>query len=244
VTTEELIANVSPTIGSLGSGFYFIPETLAVGKALGLDGFRWYVLGRGGVLGDVAPGVVSAAFGYFSPELITKLWDSARAIVPAREAGHRYHLCAAEYGRAKFSAVEGLAEYCAAAEKVIAAADCDGLSLFAGIAAEPLVEDLPGRAMQLTAVLRELRGSAHLVAVVATGMRARSAHFVKRPDDAKTFGYSPEDVAAGGSPDDAARLDAAERVTDLIVTRAFSVLTDAEGAALQAGVNGLKAALG
>ena len=93
------MSTVCPTIGSLGSGFYFSPETLAVGKEMGLDGLRWYILGRGGVLGNVEAPVVSAAFGYFNPSLIDKMWNSARAVIEPRTAGARYHLCAAEHGR-------------------------------------------------------------------------------------------------------------------------------------------------
>jgi hypothetical protein len=51
MTPEELTAAASPRIGAMGSVFYFVPETAARGKELGLDGFRFYVLGRGGVLG-------------------------------------------------------------------------------------------------------------------------------------------------------------------------------------------------
>ena len=39
--------------GDIGSAFYFHPDTLAMAKGHGLDGFRMYFLGRGGVLGDV-----------------------------------------------------------------------------------------------------------------------------------------------------------------------------------------------
>lgn len=46
-------------IGTIGAAFYFHPDTLARGKAAGLDGFRFYILGRGGVLGDVEPAVVT-----------------------------------------------------------------------------------------------------------------------------------------------------------------------------------------
>ena len=241
VTPDELIATASPVIATVGSGFYFNPGTLSVGKELGLDGFRWYVLGRGGVLGDVDASVIGSAFGYFKPTLVGKLWDSARAIVAPREAGHRYHLCAAEFGRTTFADVAGLAEYCAAAEKVVAAADRDGLTLFAGIAAEPLVDDVAGRAMQLTAVLREFRGSAHLAAVIACGLRARNAHFVKRPNDAKSFGYDEIDVVVG--PEDVSKLAAAETITDLIVRPAFSALSATEADALGAGAAALQAAL-
>jgi hypothetical protein len=43
MTPDELIAAVAAPIGSIGSSFYFAPETLAAGKELGLDGFRFYV---------------------------------------------------------------------------------------------------------------------------------------------------------------------------------------------------------
>ena len=64
--TQELIAATSPTIGAAGAAFYFHPMTLAKGKSLKLDGFRFYMLGRGGVLGDVEADVVASSFGYFT----------------------------------------------------------------------------------------------------------------------------------------------------------------------------------
>ena len=73
-------------IGSIGAAFYFHPDTVAKGKEVGLDGFRFYVLGRGGVLGDVEPDVVHAAFGYFHTGLIDKIWISAKEIVAPRDA--------------------------------------------------------------------------------------------------------------------------------------------------------------
>lgn len=243
MTPDELLSSTSASIGSLGSAFYFAPETLAVGKELGLDGFRWYFLGRGGVLGDVESPVVNAAFAYFSPALVEKMWSSAKAKMAPRDAGHRYHHCAADFGRVKFSNVAGLEAFNAAAEKVIAAVDRDGLSLFAGIAAEPLVDDAPGRAMQLVAVLREFRGSAHLVAVLASGLRAKQAHFIKRPADVKTFGYDEAEVDPT-TAEMAAAIEAAEVLTDKLVRPAFAILSPEEANALAAGVEGMKAALG
>jgi hypothetical protein len=242
MNTDELLASTSATIGSVGSAFYFVPETLAVGKELGLDGLRWYILGRGGVLGDVDSSVISAGFGYFNPALIAKMWDSAKALLAPRDAGRRYFQCAADFGIAKFSGTADLTAYNAAAEKVIAAADRDGLSLFAGIAAEPLHDAPAARAMQLTVVLRELRGSAHLAAVLASGLRAREAHFLKRPTDAKIFGYADSDVPAP-TPEAQAALAAAEVATDRIVRPAFASLSATEADALAQGAESLKAAL-
>ena len=240
MNTQELIATVCPKIGALGSAFYFIPETLGKGKELGLDGFRFYLLGRGGVLGDVEPAVITSAFGYFNGPLIDKLWNDARTKVAPREAGRVYMGCAHAFGRAKFSSVTGLAEFCSAAEKVIAAAHPAGLAMFAGISSEPLVEDLPARAMQLIAVLREFRGSAHLVAVLASGLEPRVAHLMRRPEMAKAFGYPDEPFEPTDA--DRAKQSAADALTDQLVTPAYSALDSAGAAALVAGVEACEAA--
>jgi hypothetical protein len=240
VTPEALVAAASPTINALGSAFYFVPETLAAGKATGLDGFRLYFLGRGGPLGDVEPAVVASAFGYFAPPLVANLWESAKEKLAPRDAGRLYAEAAADLGRRKLADVEGLDAFCAAAEMVVASAERAGLALFAAWAAEPLTEDLPGRAMQLINVLREHRGSAHLVAVVAVGLAPAVAHAAKRPDMVQAFGYGE---APEVSDDDRALLQEAEVITDRIVTPAYAALTEAEAAALLHGLEAIEAAL-
>lgn len=240
MTPEEVISAIAAPTGDIGSSFYFHPDTLARGKELGLDGMRFYLLGRGGVLGDAESEVVASAFGYFSPALVAKLWSTAKETLDPREAGRIYHECCANIGRQKFADVDGLEAYCEAADAVIAAAHPAGLALFAGIAAEPRVEDLPGRAMQCAAVLRELRGSAHLLAVLASGLAPSVAHAVKRPDMVAAFGYDP---APETSDDDLAKLDAAEALTDQLLVHAFQGLTDEQAKALVDGTNAMAAAI-
>lgn len=234
------MSEVSPIINEIGSTFYFNPATLERGKALGLDGFRWYFIGRGGVLGDVEASVVTSAFGYFEHGLVDKIWTSAKAVIAPREAARIYLECAQDIGRAKFGGVDGLEDFCASAEAVLAAAHPAGLALFAGLNAEPRCEDLPGRTMQLLATLRELRGSAHLVAVVASGVAPRLAHQIKRPDMLKSFGYGEELPTADL---DAEKLAAAETITDAILLPLFSVLDDAAADRFAAAVHACKAAL-
>ena len=53
MTPLEIVQQTSPTINQAGNRFYFDADTMAKGQELGLDGFRFYFLGRGGVLGDV-----------------------------------------------------------------------------------------------------------------------------------------------------------------------------------------------
>ncbi|NBP51776.1 MAG: hypothetical protein EBU70_11500, partial [Actinobacteria bacterium] len=138
--------------------------------------------------------------------------------------------------------VAGLADFVAAADSVNAAADADGLALYSAFRSEPLVNDLPGRAMQLVAILREYRGSAHLVAVRAAGLTSKQAHFLKRPGDVKMFGWTDDDAPAMPA-DAAARLERAERITDDIVLPAYAVLDAAGRRALVDGATAIQSAL-
>lgn len=242
MNNQELLDAVCPTIGSLGSAFYFIPETAALGKELGLGGMEFYVQGRGGQLGDTDGNAVAAAFGYFSPALIKSVWDAACAKCAPRKAGSAHLEAAANLGRAKFSGIANLDAFVAAMDKVNDAANPEGLGLYAAIRTEPLASDAAGRAMQLIAVLREFRGSAHLVALRAVGIDGKVAHAFKRPDMWKQFGY-PEDAMPVIDDAIKAQMAQAEKLTDAICEPAYGVLSDAERAALVAGLDAAKAAL-
>ncbi|MGH9091246.1 MAG: SCO6745 family protein [Acidimicrobiales bacterium] len=230
-------------VHELGSAYFFVPATLARGRELGLDGLRFYVLGRGGVLGDVEAPVVAAAFGYFEPSLLARMWDTGRSRVAPRDAARAHLACGHAFGRERFAGVEGLDRFCAAAEAVVAAADPAGLALFAGVAAEPLPGDLPARAMQLVAVLRELRGSTHLLAVVASGLPPRVAHSLERPDAFELFGWSAGQVPAVTDADRVAHA-AAKALTDRLLAVPYGVLDDAGRADLRTGAERLTAAAG
>lgn len=243
-TTSAFVDSASSAINDLGWGFYFTPETAAVGAAHGLDAFRFYFLGRGGVLGDVESPVVTSAFGYWNPVLVERMWSTARerADCSARDAGRIYLACSADFGRAHFSDLPELERFCEAAQAVLAAADPAGLALFAGHLAEPLVEDLPGRAMQLTTVLRELKGSAHLVAVLAVGLSPRIAHGVRRPDFWDSFGYVGEPVPEP-TAERVALLAEADALTLRLIAPAYEVLDDAARAHLHEGLSQMTAAV-
>lgn len=241
MTPPELVESASPVVGRVGSAFYFTPETLQVGKDLGLDGFRFYFAGRGGVLGDVEWPVVAAAFGYFGPGLVKKMWTSAGERVAPRDAARAYMACAQDFGRSHFAGVDGLDGFCHLAESVVSAADPAGLSLFAGVAAEPLAEDLPARAMQLTVTLRELRGSAHLVAVVASGLAPRMAHAIRRPENVATFGW---DAASVGEPtdEDREKLRDADALTDRMMAKSWARVAS-RGAEVLAAAQAMEAGI-
>lgn len=238
----DLVQEVSPHINVIGSAYYFTPETLRVGKELGLDGFRFYFLGRGGVLGDVEAPVVESAFGYFAPQLVSRIWDSGRQRVGPRDAARAHLGCAEQYGRSHFSRCQGLDAFCAAAEAIVAATDPAGLALYAGVAAEPLPEDTAGRAMRLAVTLREHRGSAHLLAIVANGLSAKLAHRIRRPNDVGLFGWDT-DERIQVTEEDLARLAAADELTDQLLARSFDALDPDARAAFSDGVHQMSSAL-
>ncbi len=243
MTTDELVQAACPLIRDLGWKFYFAPTTVERGQELGLDVFHFYFLGRGGVLGDVESQVVASAFGYFNPAVVADMWDSGRAVIAPREGGRAYMACCAQFGRDHLSQLPDLDGLCGALEAVQKAADPTALALYAAVSAEPLVDDLPGRAMQLVAMLRELRGSAHLLALVAVGLEPKTAHFLNRPDDMGLFGWPAGDVPVV-TDSDRERLDAAEAMTDRIVRPAYSVLDDAGADVLLGGLRAMMSVLG
>jgi hypothetical protein len=243
MTTDELMAVACPVIRDIGWAHYFSPEAEATAARLGVDLFTLYALGRGGVLGDVEPVVVASAFGYFNPEVVDALWNAGKAVVAPREAARAYLDCAAEVGRRTLSGIEGLDAMVAAADAVNEAADPVGLALYAGYRGELLVEDTPGRALQIVSVLRELRGSAHLIALRCCGVDARTAHFIKRPGDGTMFGW-PEGFLPEISDEQRAAVDRAEALTDDLVRPAYAVLDDAGAAALLRGLDDMAVALG
>ena len=142
---RDVMLAIAKKTGDIGASFYFVPETRQA-KELGIDGFRFYFAGRGGVLGGVDSGVVRSAFGYFHPKLVARMWNSATAVVPAREA--RVSTSSAARARpAEFGDVVGLEAYVAAAASLIAAVDGSAMALFAGVRAEPVPDDAPAAAI-------------------------------------------------------------------------------------------------
>jgi hypothetical protein len=235
------IMRATGSIGSIGAAFYFHPDTVARGKEAGLDGFRFYILGRGGVLGNVEPAVVHGAFGYFHPSLIAKMWTTASERVAPRDAARLYHQCAHELGRAKLADTDGLDGFVDAVSQIIGFVEGASLPLFTAMRAEPVPEDAPAAAIHQAMVLRELRGSVHLLALVTQGLDSAKAHAIKRPDDVTVFGY---EAAPSITDEDRAAWQRAEELTDQLLTPAYASLSAAQADALVAGTAAIAVALG
>ncbi|MGB5755289.1 MAG: hypothetical protein WBM50_00110, partial [Acidimicrobiales bacterium] len=101
-------------------------------------------------------------------------------------------------------------------------------------------EDVPARAIHYTAVLRELRGSVHLVAITATGLDNVVAHAIRRPDDVETFGHQS---APHISEEDRRLLAEADELTNRLMAHPYGALDDAAGTAIVAGAEAINKAL-
>ncbi len=234
----ESVRALTTPIGQLGGAWMLADEVLAPGKQFGYpNGYAYYVAGRGGVLGDVDADVVASAFGFFHPALVRTMWERGVAVEGARAAATRYADACAEYGRRRMDDFADAERLAALADKVAAGVDATGLALFAGWRAHSLPTDSAGRAAQLMHVLRELRGSVHVLAVVTAGLGPLAAVLATGGEEnARRFGWPepfPPVATAAKAP--------AEQLTDEVLARLYSeVLTDAEAHELVGLVKALR----
>ncbi len=209
------------------------PDVLGLGKDAGYPGgFAYYVVGRGGVLGDVDASVVVSAFGFFAPGLIASLWNAGVVVEGAQAGARRYAEACAEWGRSRLSEFAGAERLTALVERVIDQADVGALPLFAGWRAIERPDDPAGRCYLVVHVLRELRGSVHLVACVASGLTPLDA-VLSNPiggvEQAEKFGWTgPFSIGA----DLAGKFIVAEELTNSLMAQHLDVLTDDELAEL------------
>ena len=218
---------IAAPVGAAGGAFMLHPEVLQPGKEAGYPGgFSYYVVGRGGVLGDVEANVVVSAFGFFAPALVQSLWNSGVVVEGARAGADRYATSCAAWGRNRLNGFGGVEELESLLVRVVDGADPTGLSLFAGWQVQTRASDVPGRCYQLIHVLRELRGSCHIVAVVAHGMSPLSA-ILANPgsagvEQAERFGWK------GPFPDKdslVSTFSSAEALTDQQMARHLDLLS-------------------
>lgn len=236
---------IAAPIGAVGGAFMLHPEVLQSGKDAGYPGgFAYYVVGRGGVLGDVDANVVVSAFGFFAPSLVKSLWDSGVVVEGARAGSDRYAAACAQFARSRLATFDGAEELDSLLARVIDTADPTGLSLFAGWQFQTRATDTPGRCYQLVHVLRELRGSCHIVAVVAHGMSPLAA-ILSNPgsagvDQAKRFGW---EEPFPNKEDLESTFASVENLTDVQMARHLSVLDESEQVRLIELVDELRTAV-
>ena len=247
MTSLELVNHTKATIGGLGARYMLHPETAAVGTAAGYEnGWAWDFTGRGGVLGDVDAAVVASAFGFFGEPMVRMMWEAGTKVEGARAAGTRYAAACAEFGRRRLQGVAGLERFNDLAERVTNAVDGSGLSLFVALRAEHAPSDPAGRAYWNICLLREWRGSEHVVAVRASGLTPAQAILTGYPDAATGIKEASRRGFGDGHPDASHLAGArrrAEELTDTLQAAGYEVLAAEERAEFAGLVDSLRDAL-
>ncbi|MHB1739225.1 MAG: SCO6745 family protein [Actinomycetes bacterium] len=217
-------------VSRIGGAFMTSPYARAIAERLGLDGWSTYLVGRGGVLGDVDADVVSAAMAFFPTEFVRRHWETARSVVPPAAGAVTYRDAVAGWGREHLDGLEEAARLAELLARVAEAASPVGASLFAGWRAQLPPEDPPARAAHLAHVLREHRGGMHVVAVLAAGMSPLAAILSgpRGEPNARFFGW-PGPYPPVTEADRRTRAEI-ELLTDRLVAPAWSVLDATEQA--------------
>jgi hypothetical protein len=228
-------------IGELGGAFMLDGPTYGRGAELGFGGIDFYVLGRGGVLGDTHADVVAAALVFWNPTQVRTLWESGRAVLsPDASAAEWVKLCAA-YGEAHLPDLDGLERLNELAGRVVEGASPSGAPLFAGWRHQeaPGADRPKARAQYLLNALRELRGALHGGAVLAAGLTGQEALAFRAPQMAGIFGWDPDALPDAESVKE--RWKVAEAGTDAAFGLALVSLDDAERAEFVELVNAIHA---
>lgn len=232
LTGEQTVQAVDRVVHDIGTTWMIHDETRARAEEYGYGKhYPFYFAGRGGVLGDVDASVVVAAMGWWHPGLVRKMWERGLAVAGAREGARRYAQACAAWAEDHLAGFPHADRLSALAEKVVDGVDESGLPLFAGWRAEPRADGGVARMLQLVHVLREWRGSVHLVATTAAGLRPLEAILTNEGEQqARFFGWRDELPNCDHLKD---RHVEAQRTTDRLAAATYErVLTPEERAEL------------
>jgi hypothetical protein len=233
----------SVAIHDIGSAIYLSPDVMGWAGEWGWSNpFAFYFAGRGGMLGDVSPDVVTSAFGWFNPAAVSAMYGEGIGVAGARGAAERMAEAHAMWGEKYYAGVEGLDDAVAVSEELVAGVEGAAIPLFVGWREAPRSETAGGRAAQLMQMLREWRGGLHLVATTAAGLSPLEAILTNEGEgQAKFFGWSDPfpDITSMK-----AMHDEAEAMTDRLCADTLAQALPAERfPAFEAAVASFRAAL-
>lgn len=222
----EAAAATAQAIGDLGGGFMTDMATYARGGELGFGGIDFYVLGRGGVLGDVDADVIAAGFIVWNPVQVRSQWETGRGVMAPDAAAREWAACCAAWGEANLPDVDGLDRLAALLTTVVDEASPANAAIFAGWRALPVPTTSKAKVAHLVNALRELRAALHGGAVLASGVTPGEAVVYRAPMMAPMFGWDVEAIHV--SDDTKAAWRHAEEGTNVAMGRVLGALSEAE----------------
>ncbi|GGQ55395.1 helix-turn-helix domain-containing protein [Couchioplanes azureus] len=234
-TAAETVDRVFAPVQEYTRGYLLAKSTDAYGIALGFaSGSQFWVVGRAGVLGGCPADVAAAAIAFEPLDAVRAAWHAVPPGLTHYDVALHYRdriaawgdRCLADADPAALDAVDVLGR------RIADAAPAALGTLFAGWRHLPVPGSPPGRAGLTIHLIREMRGAAHIAAILACGLTPLDAilaapHPPPRtgPAYAERMGYrgpfrDPEEVRER-------RLEA-ERLTASILVPYFAELSPQE----------------
>ncbi len=237
------VQSTSVPIHDIGTAIYLSSDIFGWAGEWGWSNpFAFYFAGRGGMLGEVTPDVVTSAMGWFSPDAVAAMYAEGAGVAGARGAAERMAEAHAMWGDKYYAGVGGLDEKVAVIEEAVTGLEGSAIPLFVGWRQAPKSDTPAGRAAQLMQMLREWRGGLHLVATTAVGLSPLEAILTNEGEgQAKFFGWSEPfaDVSAIR-----AKHGEAEAMTDRLCAAALAEALPADKLpAFESAVASFRAAL-
>lgn len=227
-------------IVELGGGFMTDGATYARGGELGFSGIDFYVLGRGGVLGDTATDVVASGFIFWNPTQVAAQWDTGRGVMTPAAAASEWAACCVAWGESTLPDSPGLDRLAELLHTVVNEASPANAALFAGWRALSVPSSTKARVAHLVNALRELRGALHGGALLAAGVSPAEAVVYRSPMMAPLFGWDVESITV--SDDLKSQWKQAEAGTDVAMGRVLEALDDTARAEFVELLTGVHAA--
>ena len=217
-------ATQSPIV-DLPSKFMIDPQTYKTGGELGFSGMDFYVAGRGGALGDVAAGVVTAAFFFFNPELIAETWSRSAPVMPRNQAAEEFARCAHRWAEDHLPDSPSYERINWLLSRIAAPVNPAGAPLFAGWMTLSEPQSPKALAIHRLNGLRELRGAYHIASIMAQDVLPREAVAIKTSFMLGIYGWGETEITEDLPNDSWQR---AEASTNRLMGRVFEVLDDTE----------------
>ena len=232
-TVADQVERVLKPIQQFVRGWMTGPMTDRLAADLGLQsGSDLWIVGRAGVLGDGDADVAAAGLAFLAPDRVRAAWESLPQGLTHRQVADAYTgLCCAwgstelaRFDRSRMTRLDELGR------RIAEAADASIGTVFAGWRAQPQPDDVNARVALTMHVLRELRGGAHIIAILACGLTPLDAVLASpaRPLAAARCGPNTSGGADRSATPTArdARMEA-ERLTSRILEPIYGSIGDA-----------------
>lgn len=220
----DAATRTADAVGTIGSHFMLDGATYKRGAELGFQGLDFYMVGRGGVLGEVDADVVAASFTFFEPGAVRTLWAQGCGVMPPAQAAQEFAACCAAWAEAKVPDDLDAARLAELAGAVVAQGRPACSPVFAGWRAVAVPTSPKAAAVHHLNTLRELRNGLHGAAVVSADLSPLEALSLRTPHMVPLFGWSAPAPTDGLQP----RWDAAEEQTNRSMAHAYEGLSDGE----------------